>query len=175
MESSLFSDVVTHHDPLVPSAAPSAVPPTPIDTTDAPYLPPSQPSLHRATVSSPLVPPTAVPPFGLVDATTHLGPFEPQVVERSPGAMPAPTIVGLHEARAAMRRGQRRAALIGWAVSLALFAGVVVGGYFGFQEWQADQTPTTVEPTGRLVGDTKRVVGSESEIDRTLDLIDAQP
>ena len=74
-----------------------------------------------------------------------------------------------------MRRGQRRAALIGWAVSLALFAGVVVGGYFGFQEWQADQTPTTVEPTGRLVGDTKRVVGSESEIDRTLDLIDAQP
>jgi hypothetical protein len=130
-------------------------------------------------VSAPIVPPSAVPPFGPVDATAHLAPFDdrfrPQAAAPAGRPTPAPATVGLEEARAAMRRGRRRAALIGWAVSLVLFAAVVVGGYYGFQTWQADQTPTSVEPTGRVVGDTKRIVGSESEIDRTLDILDDQP
>lgn len=105
-----------------------------------PYLPATTPTVHRAVPVN----------GGVALAEREEAPPVYAQVDATP--------VGLEIARATARRQRRRTVAIGWIVSLALIAIVVVGGYYGYREWQHDEpsgdgTAATDEDLGDLIAE----------------------
>ena len=113
---------------------------------DLPYLPAAGPSASRAPLSVPVSAP-------------------------SPVVLSAPAIGG-GDARVAAARGRRRAAAVGWTIATVLLGVTATGGYFGYREWKAGQTPDTIVADGpSAAGNTDQIIGGQ-EIDRVFAELD---